>query len=652
MPLTNTEVHEQAKRRFRLAKEHQRLWREDARIEYRFVAGHQWEEEDLKRLKKAKRPAITFNLIAPNVKAIAGMEQGNREELNYLPRDTRSQEDGFAAGIYNQTAKWIFDLNDNEFRESRAFRDAAICGMGWTQMRQDFDEDPEGMTQTPPIDPLRKYWDPSSKEDNLKDRRYDFTLVFMDIDEYEFFFPGTKVTPSRRVLELDVDEDFDSVIEIENLPDNYEGPESERGGPRNRGKIAVLEYNYWIFEQVSTIVLPDGNTLETTDETRVQELRDEAAENGQEISVFNSKRRRYYKAFFTGDDLIEPSRENADPNSFTDHCITGEYDRSRGHWFGVVRAMIDPQLWSNKLFSQILHIINSNAKGGFFYRHGAFENKNKALNDWASGDKGIEIKGQGPISDWIQERPALPLPQALHEVMLYAAGIIPRVSGFNMELLGLAGKDQPGILEQMRKQAGMTILAPFFDSLRHYRKIKGRTLIHFMKEFIGRDRIARLLDEDSRKALAVIDLPGVDKFDVHVDEAPHSPNLKAMNFSMLLELSNTNPEIMALIFDIIIEQSPMPQTLINRIQERFTQARQPDPKQQEAQQLQLEEAKAEIAETVTKAILNFAKAQDVAGKGDLEQDKLDVAAADSVANLVQTVIQQQGKSDGPARSDD
>ena len=642
MPLKNTEVLEQANRRFRLAKQHQQKWREGARKEYEFVAGHQWTDEDRKALEDGKRPVITFNLIAPNVKAIAGMEQGNRQELKYIPRES-SEIDGFAAEIYNQTTKWIFDRNDNEFEESTAFRDCAICGYGWTQMRHDFDEDPEGMTQTPSIDPLRKYWDPSSKKPNLKDRRYDFTLVFMDRDEYDFFFPNTEITPSRKVLDVDIDEDFDAVTEIENLPDNFEGVESQPGGPLNQGKIAVLEYNYWIFDQVFTVVLADGKKFELTDAARANELALDT-----KVFVSSSKMRRHYKAFFTGGNLIENPRENADPKSFTDHCITGEYDRSMGIFFGVVRAMIDPQLWSNKLFSQILHIINSNAKGGFFFRKGAFTNKLKALQDWASGDKGIEIEGRGAISDWIQERPALQLPNALHEVMLYAAGIIPRVSGFNMELLGLAGKDQPGILEQMRKQAGMTILAPFFDSLRHYRKIKGRTLVHFMKEFIGPDRIARLLDEDARQALAVIELPGVDKFDIHVDEAPHSPNLKAMNFSMLLELSNTNPDIMANIFDIIIEQSPMPQSLIKRIQERFQQAKQPDPKQEKEFDARIKKISMETFEKFTKGVLNLEKAETESGKTDLAEEKLDLDEDDSIRNLAQTIIQSAGKGGGNA----
>ena len=119
--------------------------------------------------------------------------------MKYLPRE-KSEIDGFAASIYNQTAKWVFDRNDNEFRESQAFRDMTICGMGWTGMSYECDEDTDGMVQTPCIDPILKYWDPASKEPNLADRRYDFTLVKMDVEHFKFLFPTTKIQPSLRVF--------------------------------------------------------------------------------------------------------------------------------------------------------------------------------------------------------------------------------------------------------------------------------------------------------------------------------------------------------------------------------------------------------------------------------------------------------------------
>src|SRR3990167_106265 len=119
MPLSDEKLTQQAKARYHLARQFAEPWRLEANQCYDFVAGHQISKEDMAKLKDDKRPAVVFNLIGPNIKAITGMERGNRHEIKYLPRE-KSELDGHTANIYNQTNKWIADRNDNEFYESAA----------------------------------------------------------------------------------------------------------------------------------------------------------------------------------------------------------------------------------------------------------------------------------------------------------------------------------------------------------------------------------------------------------------------------------------------------------------------------------------------------------------------------------------------------
>src|SRR3990167_7154682 len=128
MPLSNDTLLAQAKARYLLARESAEPFRQEARVAREFVSGHQISKEDMAALNKDKRPAVVFNFIGPNIKAITGMERGNRHEIKYLPRE-KSITDGQVANIYNQACKWVFDRNDNEFHESHAFRDMCITGM-------------------------------------------------------------------------------------------------------------------------------------------------------------------------------------------------------------------------------------------------------------------------------------------------------------------------------------------------------------------------------------------------------------------------------------------------------------------------------------------------------------------------------------------
>ena len=66
------------------------------------------------------------------------------------------------------------------------------------------------------------------------------------------------------------------------------------------------------------------------------------------------------------------------------------------------------------------------------------------------------------------------------ELLTYAIQSITAVTGINLELL-VAEKDRPGIIEHMRKQASMTVLATMFDSLRGFLKIVGRKRLFFIQ---------------------------------------------------------------------------------------------------------------------------------------------------------------------------
>jgi len=67
-------------------------------------------------------------------------------------------------------------------------------------------------------------------------------------------------------------------------------------------------------------------------------------------------------------------------------CITGELDRNKGHWFGLIKTMRDPQMWANKWLSQTLHILNTTAKGGIVAEEDAFADMTEAGEKWAQPD--------------------------------------------------------------------------------------------------------------------------------------------------------------------------------------------------------------------------------------------------------------------------
>jgi hypothetical protein len=94
--------------------------------------------------------------------------------------------------------------------------------------------------------------------------------------------------------------------------------------------------------------------------------------------------RKVYKRAFLGNELLQKG-DAPIKGRFSWACITGELDRNKGHWFGLIKTMRDPQMWANKWLSQTLHILNTTAKGGIVAEEGAFTDMTAARKKWGGG---------------------------------------------------------------------------------------------------------------------------------------------------------------------------------------------------------------------------------------------------------------------------
>jgi hypothetical protein len=195
-----------------------------------------------------------------------------------------------------------------------------------------------------------------------------------------------------------------------------------------------------------------------------------------------------------GGELFE--KKHPYPNGPTFHCITGKRDRNTGYWFGLLRSLKDPQMWSNKFLSQVMHLINTSAKPGYDIEKGAIDNV-ASFEAKAARPGAINVFSDGSLQQGrVQRREAVGLPPDLANLMTYANESMQSVSGINSELLGMADREQAGVLEYQRKQSAVTLLAPLFDSFRRYRKMAGRCWLFFMQHYMTDGRLIRITKDD------------------------------------------------------------------------------------------------------------------------------------------------------------
>jgi hypothetical protein len=258
-----------------------------------------------------------------------------------------------------------------------------------------------------------------------------------------------------------------------NKPDYPEETRSALKDNKPPKSVRVVQIQWWDHDDVFMVAMPGEDQPREIPAEDWAQLQPEAEAQG--ITAQRVKKRRYYQAFLGKSSILD----QAEKPCFSIQAQTGKLDRKRGYHYGWVRAMRDPQRLANKTLSNVNHIMTTNAKGGIMYEEGAFANPRDAEADWSNPSKSIKLK-QGGI-ERIKDRTPPPMPPALVQLWDAAVSSFRDVTGINIEVMGLADREQPASLEYQRRQSAMTILAALFGSKRRYHKMHGETLLETLK---------------------------------------------------------------------------------------------------------------------------------------------------------------------------
>ena len=582
-------------------------WRKESRTCYDFVAGKQWSDEDEALLIEQKRPPVTFNRIARTINAVCGYEVQNRQEVGFIPRELG---DAGVNELLTNAAKYVRDNCDAEDEESEAFADLAITGMGWTETRIDYELDPDGTVIIERVDPMEMFWDAGARKRNLDDARWVARIKPMSPADVEEMWPDYECEGGEKWL--------DEEGELRNAdPPHYTNDVTSK----QKKTVEVVEFQWYEKEKFHRVAQSNGQVLELSPEKfdRLQPTLE-----GMGLQTVTQTRRKFYKAFLIGNEVVEMTESPVD--GLTLRGMTGIRDRNKGTWFGLVSLMLDPQRWANKWLSQIMHILNSNAKGGLLAEQDAFVNPRKAEEEWAEADSITWVNSGALAGGKVQPKPLAQYPVGLDKLLQYALESINDVPGVNVEMMGLADRQQAGVLEAQRKQAGITMLATFFDSLRRYRKEQGRILAKFIREYIADGRLIRI-DGDNQQYIKLLRDQMTVEYDVVVDDAPSSPNQKDRVFATLSQLL---PQLLKAGMPMppeLLDYAPIPVSLA----QKWKKMLQGDPAQKQEQKQKADQS------FVADIRVKDAKA----ARDEAEAEKTQLEAVGMVVDKVQQVVQPQ-----------
>lgn len=568
-------------------------WYEDARIDFQFAEGKQYTDEDITKLESEERVAATFNRVLPVINAILGQEVCNRQEVRYLPR--REGEVSMADPM-NDAVKWAREQCNAEDEDSDAFSDMVTCGMGWTVTRMDYESNADGMPVVERRDPMLMRWDASARRKNLADARFVQADYWMRPEDVEDKWPEADITTVTSIEGPTDRKQPHDATEAWKYKNDAAGKDNYNGEIRVIHHVERYQVNKW------RMVDPKTNSMREYTDAEYAKIKKTAKEVGVDLpKCVRIKGRVFWEAWTVGGVVLE-SGEAAPQKGTVYNAMTCYRERETGYWFGVVRMMRDPQRYANRLMSLMLSILATGAKSGMLYETGAFVSPRTAKRDWAKHNSAIELTPGAIANQKVMPKPQQTMPQGAAELMQFAIASIRDVTGVNVDMLGGADRDQPGIVEDMRTKAGLTILAKVFDALRLYRKRQGILLAEFVERFISDGRLVRVLGPVGEKFIPLMRNPEATEYDVVVDESPASRDVKERAWFAIQTMLPAVMQAGIPIPKTVLDYAPIPQSLAiewkQEIAKKEAQGPQPNPMVQAEQikaQARLAEHQAEAA---------------------------------------------------------
>lgn len=576
-------------------------WRKEAREDFKFYAGDQWSDDDKRALEAKARVPVVFNRVAPLVNAVVGSEINNRREVQYIPRE---KGDAVANEVLTAAGEWFRDNTGAEDEESDAFEDAVVGGMGWTDTRLDFETDPDGAPVIERIDCMEMVWDCNAVKPNLTDATRMFRVKEMPFSVAEEMFPGK--------LPEELNAVWAKTLGVEGEPhdqdraDNYDGTQND-DADNDQKKCVVVEAR-WLERQVyyRGPDIENPSAMKEYAEDQIKLIR----RQNPTFPAVRQTRKVVRRAFIGKEILADPDQPLVPPGMFGWECITGYRDKMDAQFYGIVRTAKDPQRWTNKFFSQVMHLMNSQAKGGIAAERGAFENDIQAEKSWAKSEE-ITWFNKGALSG---DKPKfIPKPQAQFPAGFFtlfqeSKEEVNQVVGLSPEFIGTREVDQAGVLEAQRKQSSLNLLASLFNSLRRYRKRQGQTMLFLIQNHLSDGRLIRIVGNDKKQYLPLTkEDVASSTYDIIVDDAPTSPNEKERTWGILIQMLPFLKDMMTPEIALeLLSYSPLPASMVEKMRKKQQEAAQaPKPPTPEEQKMQLEQQKAQMDMAGKQADMEF-----------------------------------------------
>ena len=459
-----------------------------------YYQGNQWDQDDVDKLTRQGRPALTVNTILPTVNAFLGEQSSRRVSFRVKPKRASSNE---LASVMTKIMQHVADENNLHWVESQVFSDGLIMdGRGYYDVRMDFSDNVEGEIRIKALDPLDVLVDPDAKEYDPSTWNEVFYSRWHTIEEIKEMYGAKKASKLEFLAENGNYFDRDSIeFERQSFGDVDEStyhssvPHDEEASTMKA--LRVIERQHMKVVRRDYFVDP-----ETGDQSPVpgawgeRKVKKFAKQFGLTVISKAAKRVRWTVTC----DKVVLHDEWSPYDSFTIIPYFAYF--RRGKPFGMIRNLISSQEQLNKVSSQELHIVNTTANSGWLVQSGSLAN----MDPDDLEDRGAET---GLVIEYARgsEAPAKispnTIPTGLDRISAKAMSHIRTISGVSDSMLGTDSPEVSGVAIEKKRDVGLNLMQVPLENLAYTRTLLAEKIKNLIQRYYTERRVFHIVkDED------------------------------------------------------------------------------------------------------------------------------------------------------------
>lgn len=461
------------------------------RCEY-FFEGRQWSQEDLAKLKRVGRPALTINKILSTVMTVLGEQIYNRTEIAFRPRSASAT--GETADSLTRLFKQISDNNNLPWVRSDVFADGIISSRGFYDVRLDTADSLHGEVRIEQLNPRNVLIDADASEYDPDKWADVITTRWMSPDDIALLYSKEKAALLKARSEPYMPYAYD-VLDHDRGQFGEDRSNVKFGhqdyAQRNGSKfIRVLERQWKKLDKVAHFAdVRTGDLRQVPQSWSDEDVNTHLAKNPH-LGVIEKLIPRI-RWTIVADNLVLYD----DWSPYKHYTVVPYFPQfRRGSSIGLVENLIGPQELLNKSSSQELHVINTTANSGWVVKQNNLVNMSLAELELRGAETGLAVEVRE--MDGLEKIQPNQMPSGLDRVSFKAETHIDTISGVTRFMKGQAREDVSARAIEANQQQGSSGLVPMIDNLTRTDTILARNILDIVQEFYTEERIIFITSDE------------------------------------------------------------------------------------------------------------------------------------------------------------